>query len=183
MGLSDPTYTNNVCVTVIVWAHLISASVTNAAGDPRTIFSGDEKVFLGVEYEITFDRGVYPAFRVYQDDILIFTIAYWQADVPCQVGRYRAQARIPGTFLNLGDFKVSAGLNTPASGALIRHHVVEHALSFSVHDMSTKLTPRGPYSGVKGAVRPFFEWQTERLGEIDDLDDAPTLTVTQGRQG
>lgn len=150
-------------------ARLIAASVNSGQDRDVVSITADEAIELEAVYEvIRAGETVLPTFRIYDENgTLAFTATYSHDDYEekgRQPGRYRARTRIPGNFLNLGRTTVSIGLNTPRPGKLKRHHVVEEALTFVVHEVPYPGSGgRGPYSSVKGAVRPRFEWEISQL--------------------
>lgn len=150
-------------------ARLVSASVLTEDGRESSIVSADEEVYLEVVYDILYDETfALPAFRIFNDSgVLIFSIVRHDASSlvdRLNRGRYRSVAKIPANFLATGNHKVSIGLNTPSSAGLLRHEVREDALSFYVHEVPYgRLSALGPYTSIKGMVRPLCKWSNERL--------------------
>lgn len=150
-------------------ARLVSASVLSHDGRLVETVCVSDEINLEVIYDIMFD-GVYvlPAYRLYnQEGLLIFTITHHEVQTNIRKrakGRYRSIATIPNHLLAIGRHTVSIGLNTPSVGPLIRHDVVEKALTFYVHETPFgESSALGPYVSVKGAVRPLCCWFDEKM--------------------
>lgn len=145
------------------WAALHSVQALNDRNERHNSFTADESIILEVEYEVFRDKPVFPAFRLYQDNVLITTIAYWQDDYPVATGVYRSQTIIPPFLLNVGEIEISVVLNTPISSRLHKHSAAENALRLFIHETTAKPSPVGPYRKLPGAVRPFFKWETVKI--------------------
>jgi lipopolysaccharide transport system ATP-binding protein len=158
-------------------ARLVSASVLAQDGRQTATVCVSDEIDLEVIYDILYD-GVYilPAFRLYNEQgALIFTIAHRETlpdTFRRNTGRYRSVATIPNHLMAVGRHNVSIGLNTPSSGKLIRHDVIENALTFYVHEAPlSEQSALGPYVTVKGAVRPLCRWSDEKIEEqLAELD-------------
>ena len=158
-------------------ARLVSASVLAQEGRRTATVSVSDEIHLEVIYDILYDDVyVLPAFRLYNEQgVLIFTIAH-SAVLPDtfkrRIGRYRSVATIQNQLMAVGKHNVSIGLNTPSSGKLTRHDVIENALSFYVHEASLgEPSASGAYLSVKGAVRPLCRWSDERVQvQLAELD-------------
>jgi lipopolysaccharide transport system ATP-binding protein len=85
----------------------------------------------------------------------------WQG-VPHPPGVFRAVCTIPGTFLNEGDYSVTAIVGTNVQDTQVYE---EHAVAFRVHD--TGEMRKEYYGGWAGVVRPRLAWQTEYAGPGD----------------
>lgn len=150
-------------------ARLVSASVLAQDGRQTATVCVSDEINLEVIYDILYD-GVYvlPAFRLYNNKgVLICTIVNHKAppgNFKREKGRYKAIATIPNHLMAVGKHNVSIGLNTPSSGKLIRHDVIENALMFYVHEAPLgEQSALGPYISVKGTVRPLCRWTDERI--------------------
>jgi lipopolysaccharide transport system ATP-binding protein len=76
-------------------------------------------------------------------------------------GKYRVTCRIPAHFFNDGKHYVSAFLVRNNNDVVVNEPEV---LSFMTHDYGEF---RGGYTGkIIGAIRPFFPWDVERIGEL-----------------
>jgi lipopolysaccharide transport system ATP-binding protein len=153
-------------------ARLLAARVVGEDGLPTSHLAVDAEFHVEVDYEILEDNAfVLPALRFYAENgQLVFTAVFSAPGVENwrrPRGRYRSRVHVPAHLLNLGLHRVSIGLNTPHSGGLMRHHVEENALTFWIHEARLgELSARGPYSRVKGAVRPMFNWTHELLDDL-----------------
>jgi hypothetical protein len=151
-------------------ARLVAARILDRDGIETAHISANTEFDVEVDYEIFETANVLPAFRFYSEDgHLIFTAVYAAADAgewKRAPGLYRSRAHIPANLMNVGMHRISIGLNTPHAGGLMRHHVVEDALTFWLHEARFgEQTARGPYTNVKGAVRPIFQWTHKPLDE------------------
>lgn len=163
-GLPDPPH-----------ARLVSASVLTSDGRQTATVNVCDEVNLEVVYDILYDGAhVLPAFRLYNEqDVLIFTITHHET-YPDTFrrgrGRYKSIATIPNHLLAVGKHNVSIGLNTPSAGKLVRHDVIENALTFYVHEAPFgELSAAGPYMSIKGAVRPLCNWIDEEI-EVQSVE-------------
>lgn len=145
-------------------ARLVAARVLDEDGHETAHVDVNAPFSVEVDYEIMKGEAVVlPGLRFYsQDGQLIFTAVCSEPDLTewrRSAGGYRSRVHIPAHLLNLGLHRVSIGLNTPHAGGLMRHHVVEDALTFWTHEARFgEQSARGPYSIVKGAVRPLLQW-------------------------
>ena len=129
----------------------------------------DERV--GIEFVYDVVRGgrvVLPVARFYNDEgIHLFTAVITDPEHirgAKDPGRYRSVVWVPPHFFNPGLVHVSVSLTTPTSGKLVRHVVIERAVSFEVFEAPAGVvSARGPYRTVKGAVRPLLQWETHRI--------------------
>lgn len=150
-------------------ARLVSASVLAPDGRQTATVCVTDEIRLEVIYDILYDHAyIVPAFRLYNEQgVLIFTVTHSEA-LPGiyrrDKGRYRSIATIPPNLMAVGKHTVSIGLNTPSSGKLIRHEVIEHGLTFYVHEAPLgDRSALGPYVSVKGTVRPLCRWVDEMV--------------------
>ena len=120
-------------------------------------------------YDLLYDNlYILPSFRIYNEEgILAFSVIHAEAtpeNYRRSRGRYRSVATVPSHLMSTGYYTVFVGLNTPSPGKLIRHHEVENALSFYVHEApSGSISALGPYIKVKGVVRPLIEWRDDQI--------------------
>ena len=157
-GLPEPPHARLVAASLLTkdWRHSATVCVS-------------DEINLEVTYDILYDGAyVLPVFRLYNDQgVLIFTIVHHKAlprTYKRNRGRYRSIATIPNHLLAVGKHNVSIGLNTPSSGKLIRHDVIEHALTFYVHEAPLgEPSASGSYVSIKGAVRPLCSWVDEKI--------------------
>jgi lipopolysaccharide transport system ATP-binding protein len=78
---------------------------------------------------------------------------------PHPVGLFRSVCRIPGNFLNDGEYSITAIVGKNVSDTIV---LEDHILSFTVHDTGEM---RQEYSGRWiGTVRPKLAWSTEYMG-------------------
>ncbi len=83
---------------------------------------------------------------------------------PHPVGLFRSLCRIPGNFLNDGEYSITAIVGKNVSDTII---LEDHILSFTVHDTGEM---RQEYSGKWiGTVRPKLAWSTEYMGSVLDF--------------
>jgi hypothetical protein len=153
-------------------ARLLGARVLNADGRETAHIDVNADFNVEVDYQILSGEAVVlPGLRFYSEEgQLIFTAVCSEPEAGewrRYAGVYRSRVHVPAHLMNLGLHRISIGLNTPHAGGLMRHHVVEDALTFWAHEARFgETSARGPYTKVKGAVRPLFLW-THKL--MDDL--------------
>lgn len=126
-----------------------------------------EQVAIEMEYEVVKpDHILMPFHHLYNDEgILIFcandTDPTW-LNRPRPEGRFKSIVLIPGNLLSEGVIMVTSGITT--LNPIIRQFYENSVVSFQVVETHNLYSARGPWEGVmSGAVRPFLNWQTERL--------------------
>lgn len=145
-------------------ARLLSAKVLNGAGEMARSIRIDHSCAIEIEFEVIQEgRRIEPAlhFRNERNDVL-FVVAYTDTKHPNgfnEPGRYAMRALIPDNLLNEGMHFVTIALVT--ADPLIRHQVVENAVSFSVFEPANLAgdTARGRYArNFPGGLRPRLQW-------------------------
>jgi lipopolysaccharide transport system ATP-binding protein len=149
-------------------AQLISASVLNAAGEVTNSVRIDEDFSIEVVFDVLEPRRrVEPALHFHDErGEIVFVVAFTDPTAPAainEVGRHQARAQVPGNLLNDGVHRVSIVLVT--ADPLVRHQVVDKAISFSVFErVGSERVARGRYARrFPGAVRPMLQWTHKRV--------------------
>lgn len=145
-------------------ARLLSAKVLDDSGEMARSIRIDHGCAIELEFEILQGgRRVEPAlhFRNERNDVL-FVVAYTNMHHPNGFnvpGRYAVRAIVPDNLLNEGMHFVTIALVT--ADPLIRHQIVENAVSFSVFELAAQTgeTARGRYArNFPGGLRPKLQW-------------------------
>jgi lipopolysaccharide transport system ATP-binding protein len=153
-------------------ARLLAARVLDTEGRESAHIDVNADFNVEVDYQILSGEAVVlPGLRFYTEDgQLIFTAVCSEPEAGewrRYAGIYRSRVHVPAHLMNLGMHRISIGLNTPHAGGLMRHHVVEDALTFWTHEARFgEESARGPYTAVKGAVRPLFLWTHQQLTDL-----------------
>ena len=149
-------------------AALVSAKVTDAAGQPARSIKINQSARIEVQFDVLKPNlRVEPALHFKNErGELLFVVAYTDPAKPDAInepGRYTTVAHIPDNLLNEGLHFVTIALVT--ADPLVRHEVIERAVSFSVYEVigdATKVA-RGRYSrSFPGGLRPRLDWATGR---------------------
>jgi lipopolysaccharide transport system ATP-binding protein len=152
-------------------AALVSAKVTDEANQPARSFKIDQKARIELVFDVLRPGlRIEPAIHFKNDKgEMLFVVAYTDPAMPDafnDTGRFRTTAEIPANLLNEGIHYVTIGLVT--ADPLVRHQMVEKAVSFSVYEVigETTKVARGRYSrSFPGGLRPRLDWRTERADD------------------
>jgi lipopolysaccharide transport system ATP-binding protein len=146
------------------WVRVRSVRVVDDRSE--TIESVDVRQRVGIE--IVFDvrrreQPIVPGIALVNDQgtpvfSAMDTSPVWRE--PCEPGRYRSTAWIPGNLLNEGSVIASVALGTfSPGGKTVRQAAVNDAVVFQVIDPGEGGTARGDYAGPWSApVRPLLDW-------------------------
>jgi lipopolysaccharide transport system ATP-binding protein len=138
-------------------------------GDVRAAFTVREPVYLELEYDVLeecpLDAYVFVSNEV---GVTVF-VSLDNNDSPWSEGArpkgtYRSACKIPGDFLNAGQYAVSFYLSQ--NDKEVMHVGEEDALWFGVSDSADPAGVRGNYrrEWPRAALRPRLDWTVERLG-------------------
>ena len=93
-----------------------------------------------------------------ENGILLFDTA-WFGRLPAPTGLLRSWFVVPGDLLNNGTHRIELSIRWGTANVAFHS---EDLLIFDVHDVASDL--RGMFhGGWEGAIRPHFEWTTERI--------------------
>lgn len=147
---------------------LVSAQVLDNLEQPARSLKITQDCALEIIFDVFYSGlRVEPAlhFKNEQNEIL-FVVAFTDEAFEQAIeepGRYKSRVHIPGNLLNEGLHYVTICLVT--ADPLIRHQIVDNAISFSVYEVIGDLNKmaRGRYSrAFPGGLRPFLNWNTEK---------------------
>ncbi len=133
-----------------------------AAAEPSNELSFEDDIVLRVEYEVNkevTDAMVWIAVQSLEGDYL-FMSCDCDADLAMlgtrKPGYYSTELRIPGKWLNVGEYLVVVGLN---KNRPVERYAREDTVSFKILDIGTpaRLTWDG---GRPGVIQPFLKWKT-----------------------
>lgn len=150
-------------------AELVSAQVLDMKGNPARSIKINEDCEVEMIYDVLKpDLRVEPAlhFKNKMNEIL-FVTAFTDEDFPDAInkpGRYKSVIHLPGNLLNEGLHFVTLCLVT--ADPLVRHQIVDNAVSFSVYELQGDMTlsSRGRYArSFPGGLRPRLNWDTKTV--------------------
>lgn len=148
-------------------AELVSACVIDERREEIKAATADQRIGIEIAYDVLEPgKVVLPSAKFFtDDDVQMFSAVYTdpaRMRQPKGRGRYVSVVWLPPHLFNVGRVHVGINLTTPVSGKLIRHAVVDRALSFEIFEVPFgKPSARGDYKELKGVVRPLCQWETE----------------------
>jgi lipopolysaccharide transport system ATP-binding protein len=155
-------------------AEPVGFELVDRGGKSKAIFRRTDDVYVRLRYVILdATLPIVPVIHVHcvprhgvDADVHVCTAWDTDAMTPRPVGEYLSTVRIPGAFLNDGEYSLSVALVSPG-GKLLRHFREWRILTFKVVDVAEPKTALGHIT--RGVVRPNFEWHSapvESDGEI-----------------
>lgn len=79
-------------------------------------------------------------------------------------GRYRSKCTIPGNLLNSGKHIITVNASTNLSDTEL---TIPHCVAFETVDDDR---PHSAYSKWGGIIKPDFEWESEKIGDIERMN-------------
>lgn len=153
-GLSDPGITS---------FQLFATRIKDTQGNKTTVLQAEEDFWIEFDYQI---REPLPYCRVgfllsTPDGTAVFEA--YDADLekfagPVETGRYRSRCKVPGKFLNIGDYIVTIHADVPERKVLLYQSGV---FQINIEDVGTV----GSHlrSERQGVVRPELRWTREEM--------------------
>jgi lipopolysaccharide transport system ATP-binding protein len=143
-------------------AALLEACLLDHRGDIAVALDFHEGGFIEFTYQI-FQGGHLPVPSVHVDNQrgeCVMIVGEEKRNLSGEPGLYRTKVKIPGHFLNVGQY--TAGLGLATQEPEIIHFFDREGLVF---DMIENMEKRGiDYRNeIPGTIRPKLEWKTERI--------------------
>lgn len=150
-------------------AEFVSVRVIDEARAEVRGATADQKLGIEFVYDVLRPNEiVLPVAKFFNaDGIQMFSAVYTDPeymDKPKDRGRYVSIVWLPEHFFNIGMVYVTVALTTPKSGALVRHVMIDQALSFEVFEIPYgEPSACGSFKALNGVLRPMLDWETKAL--------------------
>jgi len=149
------------------FARLLSASIkTSSSENEGAVEVGiSEQVTIEMRFEILKDTDIefVPNYNCFTADGICAFYCHDTTKRKLKKGVYVSRCFIPGNFLNATTYFIGLAISSYYPDVKV-HFYDESCLSFNVHDPLEGVSTR-PETGIPipGAVRPYLEWQIEKL--------------------
>lgn len=143
-----------------------SISIIDESDNRKKIFSRDESINISLKYEIQKENAsIVPVVHLYcsarhgvETETHIFTSYDWEMKKKRNQGDYESRCTIPASFLNDGEYFLSAALITDGA-RLLRHEKRHRVLTFKVVE---NFNPEKVIGNVhSGVIRPDLKWKSD----------------------